>query len=110
MAPETPETADTADTAVAGRQERAASRILDDEQLRDGLTDETLEMKRLKMSIERNVVTKYVKENGFGGVDMARLQRSSDAVAAAIGLAKAPAAKDLFEEGFLPPKADRMMK
>jgi NitT/TauT family transport system substrate-binding protein len=77
---------------------------------RDGLTDETLEMKRLKMSIERNVVTKYVKENGFGGVDMARLQRSSDAVAAAIGLAKAPAAKDLFEEGFLPPKADRMMK
>ncbi len=76
---------------------------------RDGLTDEALEMKRLKMSIERNVVTKYVKDNGFGGVDMARLQRSSDAVASAIGLEKAPKASDLFEEGFLPPKADRMM-
>ena len=69
-----------------------------------------LEMKRLKMSIERNVVTSYVKANGFGGVDMARLQRSSDAVAAAIGLDKAPKASDLFEEGFLPPKAERMMQ
>jgi NitT/TauT family transport system substrate-binding protein len=76
---------------------------------RDGLTDEALEMKRLKMSLERNVITKYVKENGFGGVDMARLQRASDAVAAATGLEKTPKASDLFEEGFLPPKADRMM-
>lgn len=76
---------------------------------RDGLTDETLEMKRLKMSIERNVVTKWVKDNGFGGVDMARLQRSSDAVAAAIGLASAPKAADLFDGSFLPPKGDRMM-
>lgn len=76
---------------------------------RDGLTDEALEMKRLKMSLERNVLTKYVKENGFGGVDMARLQRSSDSVASAIGLEKAPKAVDLFQEGFLPPKAERMM-
>lgn len=76
---------------------------------RDGLTDEALEMKRLKLSLERNVLTKWVKENGFGGVDMARLQRSSDAVASAVGLPRAPAAKELFEDGFLPPKADRMM-
>lgn len=76
---------------------------------RDGLTDEALELRRLKLSLERNVITKYVKENGFGGVDMARLQRSSDAVAAATGLEKAPKASDLFEDGFLPPKAERMM-
>ncbi len=66
-------------------------------------------MKRLKMSLERNVLTKWVKDNGFGGVDMARLQRSSDAVASAIGLAAAPKASDLFEDGFLPAKAERMM-
>lgn len=77
---------------------------------RDGLVDEALEMKRLKMSLERNVVTPWVKANGFGGVDMARLQRSSDAVASAIGLEKAPKAADLFEDGFLPAKADRMLQ
>ncbi|WP_341897106.1 ABC transporter substrate-binding protein [Ferrovibrio terrae] len=76
---------------------------------RDGLVDEALEMKRLKMSLERNILTKYVKDNGFGGVDMARLQRSSDAVASAIGLEKAPKAADLFEEGYLPAKAERML-
>ncbi|WP_370152444.1 ABC transporter substrate-binding protein [Ferrovibrio sp.] len=77
---------------------------------RDGLIDADLELKRLKMSIEKNVVTDYVKKNGFGDVDMARLQRSSDAVAAAVGIEKAPKAADLFEAGFLPPKADRMFK
>ncbi|MFC3676445.1 ABC transporter substrate-binding protein [Ferrovibrio xuzhouensis] len=77
---------------------------------RDGLVDEALELKRLKMSIEKNVLTDYVKKNGFGDVDMARLQRSSDAVAAAVGIEKAPKAADLFQEGFLPPKSERMFK
>lgn len=76
---------------------------------RDGLIDEALEMRRLKLSLERNVLTKYVKENGFGDVDMARLQRSSDAVAQAVGLPRAPRAEELFEKGFLPPKGERMM-
>lgn len=77
---------------------------------RDGLIDEALEMRRLKLSLERNVLTKYVKENGFGGVDMARLQRSSDAVAAAVGLPRAPKATELFDASFLPPKAERMLQ
>ena len=76
---------------------------------RDGLIDETLEMKRLKLSLERNVLTKWVKENGFGGVDMARLQRSSDDVAKAVGLPRAPKADELFDASFLPPKSERMM-
>jgi len=77
---------------------------------RDGLIDETLELKRLKMSIDKNVMTDYVKKNGFGDVDMARLQRSSDSVAAAVGLPRAPKADELFDAGFLPPKSDRMFK
>ncbi len=77
---------------------------------RDGLIDEALEMKRLKLSLERNVRTKWVKENGFGGVDMARLQRSSDDVAKAVGLPRAPKADELFDASFLPPKSERMMR
>lgn len=76
---------------------------------RDGLIDEALEMRRLKLSLERNVLTKEVKANGFGDVDMARLQRSSDAVAEAVGLPRKPKAEELFEKGFLPPKSERMM-
>lgn len=77
---------------------------------RDGLIDEALELRRLKMAIADNIVTDYVKKNGFGDVDMARLQRASDSVASAVGLDKAPKASDLFEEGFLPPKSERMFK
>ncbi|HEX6958537.1 MAG TPA: ABC transporter substrate-binding protein [Ferrovibrio sp.] len=76
---------------------------------RDGLIDEALELKRLKMSLERNVLTKWVKANGFGGVDMARLQRASNDVASAVGLPRAPKADELFDDSFLPPKSERMM-
>ncbi len=76
---------------------------------RDGLTDEALELERLNLSLDKNVLTPWVKANGFGGVDPARLTRSAEAVATAFGLERAPKAEDLFTDAYLPPKADRMM-
>lgn len=76
---------------------------------RDGLIDEGLELERLYMSLERNVLTPWVKQNGFGDIDPARLERSAAAVAAAVGLARAPKADELFTNAYLPPKAERMM-
>lgn len=77
---------------------------------RDPLIDEAVEMERLTMSIQRNVVTKWVKENGLGDVDMKRLAASAEAVAKAVNLKATPKAEDLFTSAFLPPKADRMVK
>ena len=43
--------------------------------------DEKIELDRLKMSLRDNFVTPWVKQNGFGGVDMARLAKSIDQIA-----------------------------
>ncbi len=76
---------------------------------RDGLTDDVLELERLNLSLEKNVMTPWVKANGFGGIDPARLTRSAEAVAASFGLDRAPKADELFTDAYLPPKAERMM-
>ncbi|MBX3453204.1 ABC transporter substrate-binding protein [Ferrovibrio sp.] len=76
---------------------------------RDGLIDEALELERLNLSLQRNVLTPWVKANGFGDVDAGRLERSAKAVAEAVGLERAPKADELFTNAFLPPKAERMM-
>ncbi len=76
---------------------------------RDPLIDEALEMERLQLSLESNILTPYVKANGMGDVDPARFARSVKDVAEAFGLPTAPAPDKVFTNEFLPPKADRMV-
>src|SRR4030095_6056037 len=45
---------------------------------RNDTGDEKIELDRLKMSIRDNFVTAWVKTNGFGGIDPARLAKSVD--------------------------------
>ncbi len=75
----------------------------------DPLIDKALELERLELAIKTNIVTPYTKANGFGGVDMARLDRSIDQLALAYGLkTKIPAAQ-VFTAEFLPPIAARTL-
>lgn len=76
---------------------------------RDPLIDEKLEMRRLQMSLEQNVLTPYVKANGMGDVEPARFARSVKLVSEAFGLPAAPAPDKVFTNKYLPPKADRMV-
>ncbi|MCS0504618.1 ABC transporter substrate-binding protein [Ancylobacter mangrovi] len=76
---------------------------------RDPLIDEALELRRLNMSLQMNVLTPYVKENGMGDVDPKRFARSIKDVADAFGLPDAPAPEKVFTDYYLPPKADRMV-
>jgi NitT/TauT family transport system substrate-binding protein len=76
---------------------------------RDPLIDEALEMRRLKMSLDQNILTPWVKANGMGDVDPARLARSVKLVAEAFGLPAAPAPDKVFTDRYLPAKADRMV-
>ena len=48
---------------------------------RNDTGDEAIELDRLRMSLRDNFVTPWVKANGFGGVDMARLAKSIDQIA-----------------------------
>jgi len=76
---------------------------------RDPLIDEKLEMERLKISLETNILTPYVKANGMGDVDPARFARAVKDVSEAFGLPAAPAPDKVFSNAYLPPKADRMV-
>jgi NitT/TauT family transport system substrate-binding protein len=76
---------------------------------RDPLIDEVLEMERLQISLQTNVLTPYVKANGMGDVEPERFARSVQLVSDAFGLSPAPAPDKVFTNKFLPPKADRMI-
>ena len=70
---------------------------------------EEVELERLQMALAQNIITDEVRANGFGGVDMARLERSIDQIADTYEFTNRPAAADVFDAQFLPPKADRMV-
>lgn len=76
---------------------------------RDPLIDEKLELERLKISLETNILTPYVKANGLGDVDPTRFARAVKEVSEAYGLPNAPAPDKVFSNKYLPPKADRMV-
>ncbi|MBX9588578.1 MAG: ABC transporter substrate-binding protein [Hyphomonadaceae bacterium] len=69
--------------------------------------DEKVELARLKMSLKDNFITPWVKENGLGGVDMARLAKSIDQIALTYEFKARPKAEDIFTSQFLPPAAER---
>jgi NitT/TauT family transport system substrate-binding protein len=76
---------------------------------RDPLIDDALELERLNISLDTNVLTPYVKANGMGDVDPERFARSVKLVSDAFGLPQAPAPDKVFTDKYLPPKADRMV-
>ena len=71
--------------------------------------DAKVELARLEMSLRDNFVTPWVKANGFGGVDMARLSKSIDQIAVTYEFKSKPKAADIFTDAFLPPLADRKL-
>jgi len=68
-----------------------------------------IEIQRLNMANAMNIKTPYVVENGFGGVDMARLSASIDTLKISMGLKGAVKAEQVFDASFLPAKAERML-
>ena len=76
---------------------------------RDPLIDEKLEMERLQISLQTNIMAPYVRDNGIGDVDPVRFAKSVAAVSEAFGLPAPPAPDKVFTNKYLPPKADRMI-
>lgn len=68
-----------------------------------------IERERLDMANALNINTAYVKENGFGGVDEAKLIQSIEYLKVSMGLKGAVGAADVFDSSFLPPKEERML-
>ncbi len=76
---------------------------------RNETADGKIELDRLKMSLRDNFVTPWVKTNGFGDVDMARLAKSIDQIALTYDFKNRPKAEDIFTSQYLPPAAERKL-
>ena len=76
---------------------------------RNETADAKIELDRLKMSLRDNFVTPWVKANGFGGVDMARLAKSIDQIGLTYEFKNRPTAEDIFTSQYLPPAAERKL-
>jgi NitT/TauT family transport system substrate-binding protein len=72
---------------------------------RDALTDERIETERLLMALNELTFTTHVRQNGFGAVDIARLQRSIDIAREAFAVTRAMPAAEIYDPRFLPPAA-----
>ncbi len=67
-----------------------------------------LELDRLKMVIDENVVTPEVKADGYGGVDEARFAKAIDQLALAYKFRSGKPKPDaIFDASYLPPAAER---
>src|SRR5690606_41492733 len=75
---------------------------------RNDVAKKEVELERLNMSIKDNMLTDEVKKNGFGAVEMGRLDGSIEQ----IGLTykwkgTPPKGSDIFDSSFLPDAAAR---
>lgn len=66
-----------------------------------------LELERLRMALEENILTPEVKANGYGSIDNARFERAIDQLGLAYSFKARPKSADVFDPSFLPGAAER---
>ncbi|WP_339650022.1 ABC transporter substrate-binding protein [Halopseudomonas pelagia] len=76
---------------------------------RDQLIDEKLELRRLKLALDTNVVTDETRAEGLGAVTEERMQRALADMVASYGLTATPELAALFDSSYLPAEAERQI-
>jgi NitT/TauT family transport system substrate-binding protein len=75
---------------------------------RNETAEETIELARLKMSLNDNFVTPWVKANGIGGIDEQRMAKAIEQIAVTYEFKSArPKPADIFTPEYLPPQTER---
>lgn len=90
--------------AIANPEEGVAAVLKRNETL-----NPEIEKERLDMANAMNIKTPYVVENGFGGIDPARLSASIETLKVSMGLKGNVTAEQVFDPSFLPAKEERML-
>jgi len=75
----------------------------------DPLIDKALELERLHLALDVNVLTPYVQENGIGDVVEERLRNAIAQLALAYDLKTTPEPSAIWTSEFLPPAEERML-
>jgi NitT/TauT family transport system substrate-binding protein len=74
---------------------------------RDDGVKKDVEVERLRMAIRDNIITPEVRANGFGAINVARLDASIEQLALVHSFKAKPRAEDIFNASFLPPANER---
>ncbi len=74
---------------------------------RNDLARKDVELERLRMALDQNILTPWAKENGVGDIDRARFEKALDQIGLALTYRQKPAVEDIFDGQFLPPAAER---
>jgi NitT/TauT family transport system substrate-binding protein len=69
---------------------------------RNDVAKKEVELERLNMAIRDNIMTDEVKKNGFGAVELERLDASIDQIALTFTFKAKPKGSDIFDASFLP--------
>jgi NitT/TauT family transport system substrate-binding protein len=75
---------------------------------RNDVAKKEVELERLQIALKENILTAEVKKNGYGAVEMERLDKSIDQIALTYQFKNAkPKGSDVFDTSFLPDAAAR---
>ncbi|MGZ9810665.1 ABC transporter substrate-binding protein [Pseudoroseicyclus sp. H15] len=77
---------------------------------RNPAADAELEMQRLQLALEDNVMTDWVMENGFGGIDDARFASGLEQTKSVYEFTSEPDASVIFDSSYLPAADARMLQ
>ncbi|MEM8853350.1 MAG: ABC transporter substrate-binding protein [Pseudomonadota bacterium] len=75
---------------------------------RNEIASEPVELERLQMALDDNIVTDATKANGVGGVDMDRFAASIAQLQTSFDMPNPPAPERVFDASYLPPAEERM--
>lgn len=76
---------------------------------RDPLVDPALELERLHLALDKNVMTPYVMENGMGDIIPERMASAIEQLAIAYGFTETPTVDQVWTGAFLPDLALRTL-
>lgn len=77
---------------------------------RNPAADPALEVERLQMSIDDNVLTDWVKANGLGGIDADRMAKAIEQTGTVYSFVNAPDAAMYFDSSYLPTDGSLMLE
>jgi NitT/TauT family transport system substrate-binding protein len=69
---------------------------------RNDVAKKDVELERLKMVLDQNMITPAVKQNGFGGIEKARFEKALEQIGLTFTYKNKPKTDDIFTDQFLP--------
>jgi NitT/TauT family transport system substrate-binding protein len=69
---------------------------------RNDVAKKDVELERLKMVLDQNMLTPAVKQNGFGGIDKSRFQKALDQIGLTFQYKHKPNVDEIFSDLYLP--------